>query len=159
MSYNSSSCILGKKRWRSSHGSAYHSQLRYDLQHLWRSMVQWRHQLLNRTKLWLFLDALVAFALLLADLRFKIDNSTYLRIHWAKNELRRRTQFFDKEVGFQSFFQEHIPLKFCFAASILVPAVFWKASHINPSAKLSTLLSNGGPFAANGYEWIIDGHL
>ncbi len=36
MSCKSSSCILGKKSWISFHGSAHHSQLRYDSQHLWR---------------------------------------------------------------------------------------------------------------------------
>ena len=33
----------------------------------------------NHTKLCLFLDALVAFAILLADLHSKIDNAAYLR--------------------------------------------------------------------------------
>ena len=44
------------------------------------------------------------------------------------------------------------------SASILAAAVFRKASHLNPAAKFSTLLSNRGPIAANGDESIIDGH-
>ena len=82
-----------KKNWISSHGSAHHSQLRYDSHHLWRSTVQWCHQHINHTKLWLFLEALVAVAMLLADIHSKIDNSAYLRTHCTKNELRRWTQF------------------------------------------------------------------
>ena len=92
ISCKSSSSILGKKSWLSFHGSAYHSQLRYDSQHR-RIMVQWCSQPIKRTKLWIFLDALVAFAMLLVDPNSKIDNSAYLHIHWAKNKLRRWIQF------------------------------------------------------------------
>ena len=44
------------------------------------------------------------------------------------------------------------------SASILAAAVFRKASHLNPAAKFSTLLSHRGPIAANSDESIIDGH-
>ena len=88
------------------YSSTQHSQLRNNSQHLWRNTVQWCHQPINRTKLWLFLDALVGFAMLLADLYSKSNNSAYLRIHWAKNDLRRWTQFFDKEVDLRPNFQE-----------------------------------------------------
>lgn len=47
----------------------------------------------NRTKLWLFLDVLVDFAIILADLLSSVN----LRTHWATNELRRWDQFFDKK--------------------------------------------------------------
>ena len=150
--------MLGKKKL-GYHGSAHHSQLRYDSHHLWRSTVQWSQQPINRTKLWLFLDALLAFAILLADLHSKIDNSAYLRNIWVINELRRWTQFFDKKVDLRPTFQEPIYQKFCLAvdrsASILTPAVFWKTSHLNPAAKFFTLLSNRGPIAANGDESMV----
>ena len=58
--------------------------LRYDSHHLLKATVQWCHQLMNRTKLWLFLDILLA--MLLADLHAKINNFAYLHIHWATNE-------------------------------------------------------------------------
>ena len=97
-------------------------------------------------------------------------------------------QFFDKEQDLQPTFQEPIHRKFCIAvgrswearplswlkgfngqlcmyvcmvgrsASIFAPAVFWKVSHLNPSTKCSTLLSNRGPIAANVDESIIDGY-
>ena len=106
MSCKSSSYILAKKSWIWSHGSSHH--LRYDSQNLWWSTIQWRHQPINHTELWLFLDALVAFAMLLADLHSKIDNPTCLCINWAKYELRCWTQFFDKEVDLRPTFQEPI---------------------------------------------------
>ena len=113
---------------KSPDGSANHSQLRYDSLHVCRRTVQWCHQPINRTKLWLFQDALVVFAMLLADLPYKIDNSTYLRIQWAKNELRLWTQFFDKEVNLRPTFQDPIHQEFCVAidrsGSIPTPAVF-----------------------------------
>ena len=97
-----------------------------------------------------------------SDLPSEIDNSAYLRNHWAKNELRRWTQLFDKKVDLLETFQEPIHQKFCIvvgrSTSILAPAVFWKAWHLNPSAKFSTLLSNTGQIAANGDESIIYGH-
>ena len=46
--------------------------------------IQWCHQSINRTKLWLFF---------LADLHSEIDNSTYLRIHWAKTQFAAEHNF------------------------------------------------------------------
>ena len=93
----------------------------------------------------------------LADLHSKIDNPVYLRIHWAKNELHSWTQFFDKEVNLQPTFQELIHQKFYItvgrSASILAPAVFWKASYRNLSVKFITLLTNRGPIAVYR-QWI-----
>ena len=69
-----SSCILQIKFCISSHGCAHHSQLRYDLQHLWGSTVQWSlssHTALNCD----FFCMLVAFAMFLADLHS--DTSAY----------------------------------------------------------------------------------
>ena len=136
---------FGKKSWISSHGTAQHLQLRYDSQHVWRSTVQWCHHPINSTKMWYLLD-----------LQSKMDNSAYVRTHWAKNELRHWTQFFDKEVDLRLTFQETIHQKFCIAvgrsASILALAVFWKASHLNPFSKLPTWLSNRSPITANGDE-------
>ena len=109
--------------------------------------------------LWMHWQLLQCFR---RDLHSKIDNSAYLRIQWAKNELRSWTQFFDKEMDLRATFQERIHQKFCVAvgrsASIFAPAVFWKALHLNPSGKFSTLLSNIGPITANGDELIIDSH-
>ena len=59
---------------------------------------------INHTKLCLFLDALLAYALLLGDLYTQIDNTAYLRIYWAKNEFRHWTQFFNKEVDLRPTF-------------------------------------------------------
>ena len=64
----------------------------------------------------------------------------YLRTHLAKNELRRWTQFFVKKVDLRPTFQEPIHQKLCVAvgclASILAPALFWKASHLNSFCKI-----------------------
>ena len=139
-----------------------HMPIRYDSQHIWRITVQWFHQPIKRTKLWLFLDVFAAFAILLPDLHSWIDNSAYIRKKKKKNELRCWTQIFVKKVVRRPTFQESFLPKFCVAvgpsASILAPALFWKASHLNPSAKFCTLLRSRGPIAANGDESIMDGH-
>ena len=135
----SRSCILGKKSWISSHGSAHHSQLRYDSQHR-RITVQWCHQPINRTKLWFYLDALVAFTMLLVDPHSNIDNSAYLHIHWAKNEFLRWIQFSIKKWIFGQLYKSPFTKN-------SAPAVFLKASHLNTSPKFSTLLSNRGAIA------------
>ena len=55
-----------------------------------------------------------------------------------------RTQFFDKkkwnidQLSKSPFTKNSVGR----SASILAPAAFWKASHLNPTAKFSTLLSN-----------------
>ena len=162
MSCKSSSCILDKKSWISSHGSAHHSRLHYDSQHFWRSTVQWCHLSINRSKLWLFLDALVAFAMHQADLYSNFNSSANLRIHWALNDLRSWTQFFDKELDLRPTFQEPILQKFCVAVgssfSILAPPVFWKSSHLKPYVKCFTLLTKIGPITTNCDEPINEGH-
>ena len=65
MSCEASSCILGKKKigYHLTVPLTIHSYITI------RSIyeVEWCHQPISRTKLWLFLNALVAFAMLLAD--------------------------------------------------------------------------------------------
>ena len=76
------------------------------------------------------------------------------------SSLQNRPQI--KKVDLRPSFQDPIHQKFCVAvgcsALSLAPAVFWKALHLNSSAKFFTLLSNRGPIAADGDELIIDSH-
>ena len=84
-----------------------------------------------------------AFAMLLADLHSKIHNSAYLRVHWAKNELRTWTQFFDKKSRSSTNFPRAHSSKilrfgrsFCFNAHIccilkgFAPKSFRKIFHV-----------------------------
>ena len=82
-----------------------------------------------RTKLWLFPNELVGFAILLADLYSKIDNSAYLRTYVEpKMSFVAEHTFSIQKLDLQRTFQEPIHQQFSVAvgrsASIFALAVF-----------------------------------